>query len=280
MDGKSMFGDIKSKLGFGRKNGYEEFYEDYEEFEEGDDYGEYGYDESYERTSGSAYDPYDSVTTREPGERSRGRSSMPRLVSIDDVRARTAVPHAARRRCAREPPRLLQLVPHDGRFLAAAADDPRGHGCRLRCGLGGAPCPFRGSELAVRVHDAPGRYAPGKLARHFCLRFRFALHPLSHAEGDCPRRLQRRRGRLHRAEARQRRGAEPGSDPLMRWPSASWTSPSAWPARWMRTWNVWATRCSPSLASTSSPRPSAPTCALRASSSAWRALKTFRLRSL
>ena len=59
MDGKSMFGDIKSKLGFGRKNDYEEFYEDYEEFEEGDDYGEYGYDESYERTSGSAYDPYD-----------------------------------------------------------------------------------------------------------------------------------------------------------------------------------------------------------------------------
>ena len=92
MDGKSMFGDIKSKLGFGRKNDYEEFYEGYEEFEEGDDYGEYGYDESYERTSGSAYDPYDSVTTREPGERSRGRSSMPRLVSIDDVRARTAVP--------------------------------------------------------------------------------------------------------------------------------------------------------------------------------------------
>ncbi|MFR1167247.1 MAG: hypothetical protein ACLSDQ_06410 [Adlercreutzia equolifaciens] len=87
MDGKSMFGDIKSKLGFGRKNDYEEFYEDYEEFEEGDDYGEYGYDESYERTSGSAYDPYDSATTREPGERSRSRSSMPRLVSIDDVRA-------------------------------------------------------------------------------------------------------------------------------------------------------------------------------------------------
>ena len=101
MDGKSMFGDIKSKLGFGRKNDYEEFYEDYEEFEEGDDYGEYGYDESYERTSGSAYDPYDSVTTREPGERSRSRSSMPRLVSIDDVRARTAVqrsPHRCRRR--------------------------------------------------------------------------------------------------------------------------------------------------------------------------------------
>lgn len=92
MDGKSMFGDIKSKLGFGRRNDYEEFYEDYEEYDEGDDYGEYGYDESYGRTAGSTYDPYDSVTTREPGERSRGRSSMPRLVSIDDVRARTAVP--------------------------------------------------------------------------------------------------------------------------------------------------------------------------------------------
>ena len=104
MDGKSMFGDIKSKLGFGRKNDYEEFYEGYEEFEEGDDYGEYGYDESYERTSGSAYDPYDSVTTREPGERSRSRSSMPRLVSIDDVRARTAVPTLTRPRPGAAPP--------------------------------------------------------------------------------------------------------------------------------------------------------------------------------
>lgn len=91
-DGKRMFGDIKSKLGFGRKDGYEEFYDDYEEYDE-DDYGEYGYDESYARpSSGSHYDPYDSVTTREVGSRSTGRSSMPRLVSIDDVRARTQVP--------------------------------------------------------------------------------------------------------------------------------------------------------------------------------------------
>ena len=35
MDGKSMFGDIKSKLGFGRKNDYEEFYEDYDQLENG-----------------------------------------------------------------------------------------------------------------------------------------------------------------------------------------------------------------------------------------------------
>ena len=69
MDGKSMFGDIKSKLGFGRKNDYEEFYEDYEEFEEGDDYGEYGYDESYERPSASAFVLYDPVTSRLPRHR-------------------------------------------------------------------------------------------------------------------------------------------------------------------------------------------------------------------
>ncbi|MCI8424599.1 MAG: cell division protein SepF [Adlercreutzia sp.] len=108
MDGKSMFGDLKSKLGIGRKDDYEEYYDDYEEYDEseefGDDYGEYGYDESYGRSGGSSYsrtsgssydrysDRYNSVTTREPGERSRGRSTMPRLVSIDDVRARTQVP--------------------------------------------------------------------------------------------------------------------------------------------------------------------------------------------
>ena len=91
-DGKRMFGDIKSKLGFGRKDDYEEYYDDYEEYDE-EDYGEYGYDESYERSSSSSrYDPYSSVTTREVGGRSVGRSSMPRLVSIDDVRARTQVP--------------------------------------------------------------------------------------------------------------------------------------------------------------------------------------------
>lgn len=91
-DGKRMFGDIKSKLGFGRKDDYEEYYDDYEEYDE-EDYGEYGYDESYERSSSSSrYDPYSSVTTREVGGRSAGRSSMPRLVSIDDVRARTQVP--------------------------------------------------------------------------------------------------------------------------------------------------------------------------------------------
>ncbi len=91
-DGKRMLGDIKSRLGFGRKDDYEEYYDDYDDYDDAD-YGEYGYDESYERpSSDSRYDPYDSVTTREVGSRSTGRASTPRLVSIDDVRARTQVP--------------------------------------------------------------------------------------------------------------------------------------------------------------------------------------------
>ena len=183
MDGKSMFGDIKSKLGFGRKNDYEEFCEDYEEFEEGDDYGEYGYDESYERTSGSAYDPYDSVTTREPGERSRSRSSMPRLVSIDDVRARTAVPTLpdddapATRRGSSSSFRTMvdsSLPPQM---------TPEGTGRRL----GGAPRPLRGFELAVRIHHASGRYTLDELAGLLC--FQLALHAVAHVEGGGSRRL-------------------------------------------------------------------------------------------
>lgn len=89
-DGKRAFADLKSKLGFGRKEeDFEEYYDDYEEYDEEADYGEYGYDDGYGRgAAGSRYDPYDSVTTREVG----ARSTMPRLVSIEDVRARTQVP--------------------------------------------------------------------------------------------------------------------------------------------------------------------------------------------
>ena len=213
MDGKSMFGDIKSKLGFGRKNGYEEFYEDYEEFEEGDDYGEYGYDESYERTSGSAYDPYDSVTTREPGERSCG-CSMPRLVSIDDVRYRTAIPYAARdddalasRRGSSSSFRTMvdsslppQMTPEGTAAASAAASAV--HHARSE----GLNSLFESTTPPADTRPASSRGTSASASGS-------ALHPLSHAEGDCPRRLQRRRGRLHRAEARQRRGAEPGSDP-------------------------------------------------------------------
>lgn len=104
MDGKSVLGDIKSRLGFGRKGEPEEFYEDYEEYDEYDDYddsdyddyGEYGYDEGYSRnpTPRDRYsDRYGTtVTSRDVADRARIRSTMPRLVSIEDVRARTAVP--------------------------------------------------------------------------------------------------------------------------------------------------------------------------------------------
>ena len=89
-DGKRMFGDIKSKLGFGSKGadrGYDDAYGDgydgYDEYEEyGDDY------DDYNESSSSSYDRYAPVTTRS----ARGRTadpSMPRLVSIDDVRANT-----------------------------------------------------------------------------------------------------------------------------------------------------------------------------------------------
>lgn len=89
-DGKRAFADLKSKLGFGRKEeDFEEYYDDYEEYDDEADYGEYGYDDGYGRgAAGSRYDPYDSVTTREVG----ARSTIPRLVSIEDVRARTQVP--------------------------------------------------------------------------------------------------------------------------------------------------------------------------------------------
>ena len=85
--------------------------------------------------------------------------------------------------CARESTQLLQLVPHHGRLLAAAADDPGGHGRRL----GGAPRPLRGFELAVRIHHASGRYTLDELAGLLC--FQLALHAVAHVEGGGSRRL-------------------------------------------------------------------------------------------
>lgn len=101
-DGKRMFGDIKSKLGFKGKAEpavYDEYYDD-----NYDDYGE-GYEE-YADDYGSSYDGGDAssrygsyggaVTTRRAGTRSSS-SSLPRLVSIDDVRANTQVPSSLNR---------------------------------------------------------------------------------------------------------------------------------------------------------------------------------------
>lgn len=103
-DGKRMFGDIKSKLGFNSKSqdqGYDDGYDDYGDYDEGygdyDEYAEYADDGA----SGSSYDRYAPATSRTPARSSsRGgssASSMPRLVSIDDVRANTQVPSSLSR---------------------------------------------------------------------------------------------------------------------------------------------------------------------------------------
>ncbi len=96
-DGKRMFGDLKSKLGFGSKNQepayddyYDEAYDDYaDDYDDGyaggyDDYADDGYDDYAPRSergasSRAAADPY-RVTARP-------RATTPRLVSMEDVRA-------------------------------------------------------------------------------------------------------------------------------------------------------------------------------------------------
>lgn len=102
-DGKRMFGDLKSKLGFGSKNQdqdfedeyYDEGYDGYEE--DYDDYGEYGYDDGYDSRPASR-SSRDTYTTRSARTSSRsGGVSSPRLVSIDDVRANTQVPSSLNR---------------------------------------------------------------------------------------------------------------------------------------------------------------------------------------
>lgn len=96
-DGKRMFGDIKSKLGFGKSQdaGYDDAYsDDFDEYAEyGDDYDEY---EEY-APAGSSYDRYAPVTTRSATSRTGEPGGMPRLVSIDDVRASTQVPSSLNR---------------------------------------------------------------------------------------------------------------------------------------------------------------------------------------
>lgn len=95
-DGKRMFGDIKSKLGFGSKDqdqGYDDGY-----YDDGyDDYDDYADD--YQDDASSGYDRYAPVTTRAAGSRRAASddAGMPRLVSIDDVRANTQIPSSLNR---------------------------------------------------------------------------------------------------------------------------------------------------------------------------------------
>lgn len=141
-----MLGGIKSKLGFAEADrGYDERYED----DYGDDYGnydeysEYGpdYQDGLEEPApaGSRYDPYTPVTTRPVRtgytSPSHGSSvSPPKLVSIDDVRARTQVPESLGRDPL--PPRRVSSassIPHRGERTmvdASAPDLPASSGAR------------------------------------------------------------------------------------------------------------------------------------------------------
>lgn len=99
-DGKRMLGDIKSKLGFGSKDtgrDYDEgYYDDYDDYADG--YGDGYYDEGgyddYDdapASRSSRYGSYSSTGSRDARSTSSSRTEvgMPRLVSIEDVRAST-----------------------------------------------------------------------------------------------------------------------------------------------------------------------------------------------
>ena len=142
-----MLDGIKSKLGFADANDQEPY--DQEPYDEGyGDYGEYGddgegYDEyadygpGYDENAHSGrYDSYAPVTTRSAGvgsargaRGSRTEPALPKLVSIDDVRAHTQLPDSLTRDPL--PPRRVQLrlrfgisgrAHHGGLGVAAVLD--------------------------------------------------------------------------------------------------------------------------------------------------------------
>ena len=103
-----MFDGLKSKLGFAEAEGEvvgDQYFDD-----ASDDYGE-GYDEfeeygpSYQADDGyrdrssvrESYDRYANPSIRPAHAASRRESSSPRLVSIEDVRARTQIPESLKR---------------------------------------------------------------------------------------------------------------------------------------------------------------------------------------
>ncbi len=107
-----MLDGIKSKLGFADANdqytlrpgtlrrGLRRIRRIRDDYGEGyDEFADYGPDYD-ENAQGGSYEPYAPVTTRAPaGRRVRPqvgahRTSMPKLVSIDDVRAHTQLPES------------------------------------------------------------------------------------------------------------------------------------------------------------------------------------------
>ena len=106
-DGKRMLGDIKSKLGFGSKNKNQPYdeYDDYDGYDDGYDDFDEGVDDGYDQfddygTPAARSSRYSSSSSSRSSFRtssSRRDSSMPRLVSIEDVRANTQVPSSLSR---------------------------------------------------------------------------------------------------------------------------------------------------------------------------------------
>lgn len=99
-----MLDGIKARLGFSSGRSYDDGYydDDYDDYgdygDDYDDYGEYG-DDGYGQPADDAasrYEPHHTVSTRSPSAYSRS-GSRARLVSIDDVRARTQVPDSLNR---------------------------------------------------------------------------------------------------------------------------------------------------------------------------------------
>lgn len=105
---RGMLDGIKSRFGLGASNGqdadqgrYDSEYDDYGEYgADYDEYAEYGPDYD-ENADAGGYGSYAQVTTRAANDRaarSRARgTSMPKLVSYDDVRSTTQLPDSLNR---------------------------------------------------------------------------------------------------------------------------------------------------------------------------------------
>lgn len=138
---RGMLDGIKSKLGFAEPDrGYDNSYADDYGDEYGDGYGDYsefddygpGYQDSIRDNGAEAsrYEPYNSVTTRPSRASSRSTGVVPpKLVSIDDVRARTQVPDSLNRDPL--PPRRVSTpsLPHRGErtMVDSTLPDPAEH---------------------------------------------------------------------------------------------------------------------------------------------------------
>lgn len=98
---RGVLDGIKSRLGFSGSQAVDDYDEGYYEDSEmgyedyGADYGPNGYSEEYQDDSYGRYAP--ASTGNSSYEDSRNGQSGPRLVSIDDVRARTQVPDSLNR---------------------------------------------------------------------------------------------------------------------------------------------------------------------------------------